>query len=270
MKLTNIQKGYIAGIIDGEGTIGLYKSHNKISPRIQIGLTNYEALVSISALIGGNIQKRKKYYETDTQIWVYSMPVSSIREILSVIEPHLIVKKTQAQLMIVYLSYFKAEDRYSCMGLKMAIKDKFHQLFRVLNSRGNRKRGEFKETLTQATLSQVLEEIQGKVHRLHSDAKEIKKEKILSTLKENNKMGRYSLISNHYWHHSNNFENMESQFNEIIDELIEAKKVISKKIGNGITYFYADNECTSAPAERYDIVRTAQRCAEVKDKEPLR
>lgn len=257
MNLTDIQKGYIAGLIDGEGCIGLYKSHNKISPRLSIGMTDYNVLKWIQSLLGGNIIKHHRQYKTDSDCWNYVMPISVMRKLLPVIESYMKVKQVNAQLMITYLSYFKEADRLSCMGLKMKIKNKFHELFKTLNSRGNRKRGEFKETLTESTLSQALEEIQEKVHRLHSDAKEIKKQKILSTLKNNARMGRYNLISNHYWHQSNNFDEMKNQFDEIIDELVEAKKVIVKKVGNGITYFYADNECTSALRETDDIVRTA-------------
>ncbi len=55
-----------------------------------------------------------------------------------------------------------------------------------MNSRGNRKRGEFKENLSEVTLSQTLREIQEKVHRLRSDAKDIKKRKSFSYIYASN------------------------------------------------------------------------------------
>jgi len=266
MNLTDIQKGYIAGLVDGEGYIGISISTNKFSPRLGIGMTDYEVLKWLQDLVGGCLYKRNRPYETDADTWCYVMTPNIMRKVLPVIAPLMKVKQRQAYLMCLYFSYFKQDDRDSTKGLKAKIKKQFYGLFKVMNSRGNRKQGKFKEYLSQATLSQALVEIREKVHRLESDTKDIRKEKIIATLKRDKRITRFGLAKKHY----SNFKKNEKQFNEIMAELETegiAKKVYSKYSKNGFSYIYVGNDSTKTLPEKDEIVRTAQRCVEVKDKE---
>lgn len=266
MNLTDIQKGYIAGIVDGEGYIGLSKGKGKFSPRLGIGMTNYETLKWLKDLIGGCLYQTSRSYITDSPCWTYVMTPTIMREVLPVIAPYLITKNRQAYLMLLYFSYFKKDDRDAMKGLKAVIKVKFHSLFKILNSRGNRKQGKFKEHLSEATLSQALEEIQEKVQRLNSDATNIREQKIVATLKKYGKMSRYELGKCHY----NNFRKNEQTFNLIMEKLEKqgvAKKVYSKYCKDGFSYIYANNDFTNSLPERDDIVRTDRRLSEVEDKE---
>lgn len=269
MELTDIQKGYLAGLIDGEAYIGLSKSSGKYSPRLCIGMTDYEVLKWLQDLLGGSLYSKKRQHETDSPCWTYAITPNILREILPIITPYLKVKQRQACLMNLYFSYFKQDDRVSMKGLKAVIKDKFHRLFKTMNSRGNRKRGEFKETLSETTLSQALEEIQEKVHRLESDATDIRKEKIINTLKLlKGKIARSSLAKKHYNNPAKNYK----QFDGIMDGFVNEGivKRIETKYNDSCSYVYASNDSTSALPERDDIVRTVRRRTEVENKKSLR
>lgn len=268
MNLTDVQKGYIAGLVDGEAYIGISKGKNRFSPRLGIGMTNYETLKWFKDLVGGSLYKTFRKHITDSPCWTYVMTPTIMREILPVIAPYLITKKQQVYLMLLYFSYFKPDDRNAMKGLKAVIKIKFHQLFKIMNSRGNRKQGKFKEHLTEKTLSQVLEEIQEKVQRLSSDTKDTKRDKIITSLKKFKKLHRCDLMQKHYF----NPKKYEKEFNEIMDEL-EKKDIVRKqynKQNRFFSYVYVDNELTNTLPERDNIVRTDKRLSEVRDKEPLR
>jgi hypothetical protein len=57
------EDSYIAGIIDGEGSISLTRMHEKEHrrPCISIALTDIELLIYIQKLTGGVINKKKNY-----------------------------------------------------------------------------------------------------------------------------------------------------------------------------------------------------------------
>jgi len=265
-QLTEIQIGYIAGLIDGEGYIGLSKSPNKFSPRLGIGMTDYDVLVWLKDLVGGNLSRKHRSFITDAPCWQYSMTASVLREVLPVIAPYLKVKQRQAYLMLTYFSYFKKDDRNAMKGLKAVVKNQFHKLFKTMNSRGNRKRGEFRENLSEATLSQALEEIQGKVQRLESDVKDIRRAKIVGSLKKYGKIAPLNLAKCHY----NDVEKNKKEFFGIMAELEKegvTKRTYSKFSKTGYSYIYTGNDSTRAPGESHDIVRTDRRLSEVEDKE---
>jgi len=61
-----LEASYLAGIIDGEGTITLTKLHSKENrrPIISIASTDIELLEYIKSIIGGNITKKRNYSPT--------------------------------------------------------------------------------------------------------------------------------------------------------------------------------------------------------------
>jgi hypothetical protein len=61
-ELTEWEKGYIAGIIDGEGSISIEKmSRGLLLPRIKIVNTNRSILEFCQSIIGGTIVRRKRF-----------------------------------------------------------------------------------------------------------------------------------------------------------------------------------------------------------------
>jgi len=101
MELTDIQKGYIAGMLDGEGSIHIsrYKPPRySYTIRVQISNTNLEALELIQSWVGGRIQASNRKTKP-----VYHLIFSSKESILDLLIPvsqHLVIKFDQALLMI--------------------------------------------------------------------------------------------------------------------------------------------------------------------------
>ena len=106
MQLTDTQKGYLAGLIDGEGWIGFHKKAKGCSPQIAIGMTSYETLAYIKKIVGGGSLIKATKQEFCTQQWTYAMSANKIREILPQIAPLLKAKEKQAYVICLFLAYF--------------------------------------------------------------------------------------------------------------------------------------------------------------------
>jgi hypothetical protein len=101
---------YLAGLFDGEGTIGLYKHKGdygrgwNFEPMIRISNTNKEALKRIQEEFGG-YYREKKFKDMNTNWktpceWNFTTKLTSIKPFLESLYPFLIIKKKQAGLMI--------------------------------------------------------------------------------------------------------------------------------------------------------------------------
>lgn len=99
---------YLAGFFDGEGSIGITKGHAKemINPKYELRLTlvntDKEIMEEIHRLYGGIFDTRRfeqaKWRTVYQVIWTNT----KAEKILNALEPHLRVKKKQAQLALQY------------------------------------------------------------------------------------------------------------------------------------------------------------------------
>lgn len=127
LTLTDLEIGYLAGLIDGEGSIGLTydKTRNRLTPCLAIYNTNQKIVEHCKEILKGGIIKsyqikpsrliptpKKRIFQIKFQSrW-------AILELLKLISPYLAGKKEQAELMIEYLSrktragrWYKISDR---------------------------------------------------------------------------------------------------------------------------------------------------------------
>ncbi len=103
--LTDIEKGYISGIIDGEGYVGFRSRHWKnggliYRPSIMIANNNESVLKFIQEKFGGLILKRDARGNHKA---TFTLELCSKRGVISILEPVediLIVKKMQCELML--------------------------------------------------------------------------------------------------------------------------------------------------------------------------
>lgn len=104
--MTETEKAYIAGIIDGEGSIMLQKIHSNEfpSPCISIASTTLELLEFIKITVGkGSIIKKKNYNESlHKDCYSYVLRRNHAINLLIEIYPYLIIysKKERAKLII--------------------------------------------------------------------------------------------------------------------------------------------------------------------------
>ncbi|MBI2341472.1 MAG: LAGLIDADG family homing endonuclease [Deltaproteobacteria bacterium] len=131
------EKAYIAGIIDGEGTITLTKHHKNETPIPVVSISNckLELLEWIRSKINsGNIMKKKRRKSYHSDAFELRVRNNLALELLRNIKDYLILKHKQADLIL--LSYKKLtvrNDRYTPEQL-----DKKNQLvkeIRILNQR---------------------------------------------------------------------------------------------------------------------------------------
>jgi hypothetical protein len=146
-ELSEYIKGYLAGIIDGEACISLYKVKYKGTPRgftwrssVQISNTNLELIEAIKDICGGgNIvttEDKRGIWNRKT-IHVYNMPVKVQREITP--QLILIVKKRHKELLLEALSILRQGGHRLTYDEERRLEE-IYQEFKVLNKRGGLKR----------------------------------------------------------------------------------------------------------------------------------
>ena len=128
------EKAYLAGIIDGEGSIMLTRFHNNQHPApcVTISSTSYELLQWIFVKAGyGRIITKKNYNpEIHKNSYTYVTRYDEAISLLELIEPYLIIeqKKFRAQLILNgYKKLTPRNGRYSEKLLKE--KEAFHKRF---------------------------------------------------------------------------------------------------------------------------------------------
>lgn len=112
--MKEIYYSYIAGIIDGEGCIIINKDKNvrvgnrneyNYTPRIQVQMSDVEALKFMQKILGGKIsQQDYPYYKSILYSLVYRS-YSDCKRIIKKLFPHLKIKKKQAKLLLEYIKF---------------------------------------------------------------------------------------------------------------------------------------------------------------------
>ncbi len=112
MILAETDKAYIAGIIDGEGSLGIYERGRpptrcqtpSFMPTIRVAMTDREAIDFIAERFKGRVNKYKHKDRTKPQ---YVFDLFSRKEIipfLDAVRPYLKVKALNADLMLEFLA----------------------------------------------------------------------------------------------------------------------------------------------------------------------
>jgi hypothetical protein len=109
-------RGYVAGIIDGEGTISINRASFPRQPQLSVrytailsvGNTDYKVMELLISLFGGNVvtrpptEKHKRFY-----VWQARGPHA--RAILEEhIGPYLLLKRAQSDLLIEFVRDFRS------------------------------------------------------------------------------------------------------------------------------------------------------------------
>ena len=100
--LEEVEKAYLAGIVDGEGTVTLSR-HNKNetpAPSVSVANNNLDMLKWIKSKVGGVIISKKKSKPHHNNSYAWSICQNRAIEFLGEIKQYLIIKKPQADLII--------------------------------------------------------------------------------------------------------------------------------------------------------------------------
>jgi hypothetical protein len=108
-EMSEVEKAYIAGLMDGEGCITIMKSSPKrraISPSyriaIEIGMTDGGQMNYCQRITGiGYITRAKVYSRPNCRDrWQWTIPKNDVLDLLPGIYPYLVLKKPQAALAL--------------------------------------------------------------------------------------------------------------------------------------------------------------------------
>jgi hypothetical protein len=90
---------YVAGLMDGEGSIGFTRSRSAMVPRISITNTDIEVLEDIKTAFGGRIQKLTRGKDNWKTAYAWILNNSKAVDFVEKIEPWLRIKKEQVWLL---------------------------------------------------------------------------------------------------------------------------------------------------------------------------
>jgi len=99
-KLTDVEKGYIAGLIDGDGYIGITKNHGRLTADVQIFSTDRKLMDWLlnRLKVGCVYVKRKGENRKPLYCW-RMMSVTGVFVLLHFIKEYLVIKKERAEII---------------------------------------------------------------------------------------------------------------------------------------------------------------------------
>jgi len=142
---------YIAGIIDGEGTVGIYKKKPKNeyqSPgyreRVAISSSNLEVLNYINKFFPGVIAKNTRYSSKHSPMFRLEYHVLRAIPILEAVSKYMIIKKKQAEKVLAYRKAITPIDPKKSKSFgpqrlsskEIALRESYYQELKKLNLRG--------------------------------------------------------------------------------------------------------------------------------------
>jgi hypothetical protein len=136
--MTDFELGFIIGLIEGEGCLTLGRSICKnpqgfsLHPRFFITNTNLDILGKAQSIIGGIIfSKGERLSNKHKQAYKLSIEGKDrLKVILPQIEPYLISKKLNCELLLEYVYTHRRRNGYSKRDIEIFEK------IRILNKRG--------------------------------------------------------------------------------------------------------------------------------------
>lgn len=135
--ISSEEKAYLAGIIDGEGSIMLLKIHyNQYpAPCISVASISLELLEWIKNITGLGTIKAKKNYKPDKHqnSYTYVAKYNDALLILEMIEPYLVIKQKKLRTQLILNSYKSITLRNGRNTPdQRKVKDEFYQKFMAL------------------------------------------------------------------------------------------------------------------------------------------
>ncbi len=140
------QKAYLAGVIDGEGCIGINKTTNKsvrhkhpyYQVRLRIAMTTEEPIKSIESWCGGIVSLTKRKGNSKP-IFEWLLLNDKAVAMLQLIKPYLRVKRKQTEIAINFRDYYHTHSGYGRAETPIEVsrqREKYFQEMKQLNKRG--------------------------------------------------------------------------------------------------------------------------------------
>jgi hypothetical protein len=118
MKSSNVSASdlaYCAGIVDGEGCIGIYQNRKADSGRsitysavVVVAMTRPEAIEFLAATFGGALRQDRRKTKTGKPVYRWVLHIKEAVALLEIICPFLKVKKANAENVLEYSKYISS------------------------------------------------------------------------------------------------------------------------------------------------------------------
>lgn len=135
-ELSEAERYYLAGIIDGEGTITIKRSDNRLYCEVSVGNSCLELIKRIQKMISTNkryMEKRRKD-PNRKPLWVFKISARpDVKKLLEQIKDALIVKKKQAELVLEFIDIMDSRLNIHSIPPKAI---EIYEKVRELNRRG--------------------------------------------------------------------------------------------------------------------------------------
>jgi hypothetical protein len=170
--ITELDVAWLAGLIDGEGCIGVRNprnghgnKRNSVVPRIELGMAHEDTVLRCAELIGGIIGKSvtvtrrtKKGWSRLPQFFLFVCGQEAVKCLLQRLRRHMVTKALEADLILVVIESVQRRRLESTGGLLRPLSMIDHAAIRLCSElKKGRKEAfvEARELLDMVTLSQA-------------------------------------------------------------------------------------------------------------------
>ena len=156
MKATD--KAYIAGLIDGEGYVGIkklkpYKYTGRVHPgyteRIQVRMVDEPAIKFIAEMCGGWYYREKPSCKNGRPLFCYQASDGAAAKILKTLLPYLRVKKEQAKTVLLLRRHKDLPRSQTMVKVPVSITGRWGKVITVRRERHCEKTIQYRELLWQ-------------------------------------------------------------------------------------------------------------------------
>lgn len=127
--LTTTEAAYIAGLLDGEGCLAIYRrSKTSYVCLLRVAMTHKATLDWLSVRLKTSVKKRSSTMNKDTAFSVTTSDPKIIKVLLEATEPFMITKKANARLLLDYINKVQNKEREDLQI--------YAEISSVLNARG--------------------------------------------------------------------------------------------------------------------------------------
>jgi len=128
--MSKLTAAYLAGLIDGEGSLEIQKKDRKYQARIRICLTDEKLIKWLQSSFGGFLEERKFENPNWNNAYVWTLKnTKNVKPFIEKVYPYLRIKKKHAETLKKFLKTFKSNS-YKIIANKLGYGTGYHKELR--------------------------------------------------------------------------------------------------------------------------------------------
>ncbi|AFU86543.1 HNH endonuclease [Caulobacter phage CcrRogue] len=145
--MVEVDRAYLAGLIDGEGCISVSRTHSNASAKgcrrgyayrssVSVAMTNKEVLLWASETTGFGKICPKKTKPHHRPAWTWTVWSKQAAELLKALQPYLRIKAEQAKALIEFQQAMRQPGSKGLSDEEWENRERSYEAFRQMNKRG--------------------------------------------------------------------------------------------------------------------------------------